>query len=120
MTNHITLGTITTKEQHPSTPPTTIQPEPNQPPEEEPVTTYRDRHLAGVHDADKQQEEPEFTADNLPGRHTPLDELATARGVTWSKDNLSVSEKQAELRAALEANTAPANTTSDDLAGLQP
>jgi hypothetical protein len=85
------------------------------------MTTYRERHLAGIHDATKQPDpEPELTADNLPGRHTPLDELATARGVVWSADNLTITQKQNELRAALEANTAPATTTSDDLAGLQP
>jgi hypothetical protein len=85
------------------------------------MTTYRERLKAGVHDAANANAEPaEINPDALPARHAPLDELATARGVTWSKDNLSVSEKQAELRAALEANTAPANTTSDDLAGLQP
>jgi hypothetical protein len=82
------------------------------------MTTYRERHLAGIHDANQQpvaDEEPD--PDNLPGRHAALDELATARGLIWSNDNLSVADKQAELAAHLTANVA--TTTSDDLTGLQ-
>ena len=67
------------------------------------MTTYRERHLAGLYDANKQPEpEAELDPDNLPGRHATLDALATERGLIWSSDQLTVSEKQAELAAALE------------------
>jgi hypothetical protein len=33
----------------------------------------------------------------LPGQHAGLDELAQERGITWSRDDLTVSEKQQEL-----------------------
>jgi len=36
-------------------------------------------------------------AENLPGRHAPLDELAAERGHSWSRDDLTVAEKKAEL-----------------------
>ena len=35
--------------------------------------------------------------EKLPGQHAGLDELAAERGHTWSKDDLTVAEKQAEL-----------------------
>jgi hypothetical protein len=37
------------------------------------------------------------TEPKLPGQHAGLDELAVARGHTWSRDDLTVAEKQAEL-----------------------
>jgi hypothetical protein len=84
------------------------------------MTTYRERLKAGHHDADQAPAEPaELNPDELPGRHAPLDELATARGIIWQGDKLTVEEKQEQLRAALEQNTAPATTTSDDITGLQ-
>jgi hypothetical protein len=67
------------------------------------MTTYRERLKAGIHDAAQQQPEPELTADNLPARHAPLDELATARGIVWRNDELTVAEKQEQLRNALQA-----------------
>jgi hypothetical protein len=33
----------------------------------------------------------------LPGQHSGLDELAEERGHEWSRDDLTVAEKQAEL-----------------------
>lgn len=33
----------------------------------------------------------------LPGTHAALDELAAERGYVWSRDDLTVAEKQAEL-----------------------
>jgi hypothetical protein len=65
------------------------------------MTTYRERLKAGHHDANNQPDEPELNPDELPGRHQPLDELATARGVIWSGDKLTVEEKQQQLRDAL-------------------
>lgn len=35
--------------------------------------------------------------EKLPGQHAGLDELANERGHTWSSDDLTVAEKQAEL-----------------------
>jgi hypothetical protein len=64
------------------------------------LTTYRERLKAGHHDASKQQPEPDLDPDNLPSRHAALDELATARGVIWSSDFLSVADKQAQLKAS--------------------
>jgi hypothetical protein len=67
------------------------------------MTTYRERHLAGHHDANKQPaEEAAPDPNNLPGRHDTLDQLATARGLIWSSDKLTVADKQAELAAHLE------------------
>ena len=37
------------------------------------------------------------TAAKLPGQHAGLDELAQERGVEWSRDDLTVAEKQQEL-----------------------
>lgn len=65
------------------------------------MTTYRERHLAGHYNADNQQAESELDADNLPSRHAALDDIATARGIIWAEDNLSVSDKQDQIRAAL-------------------
>jgi hypothetical protein len=71
------------------------------------MTTYRERLKAGHHDANNQPAEPaepaQLNPDELPGRHAPLDELATARGIIWSHDELTVAQKQDELRAALES-----------------
>lgn len=36
-------------------------------------------------------------AEKLPGTHAALDDLASERGVEWSRDDLTVAEKQAEL-----------------------
>jgi hypothetical protein len=66
------------------------------------MTTYRERLKAGVHSADKQADEPELNPDDLPGRHAALDELATARGVIYRGDNLTIADKQEQLNAALE------------------
>lgn len=67
------------------------------------MTTYRERLKAGVHDAANAPQEPEeLDPDNLPSRHAPLDQLATARGVVWQGDNPTVADKQAQLAAALE------------------
>jgi hypothetical protein len=35
--------------------------------------------------------------EKLPGQHAGLDELAVERGHVWSRDDLTVAEKQAEL-----------------------
>jgi hypothetical protein len=35
--------------------------------------------------------------EKLPGQHAGLDELAEERGHTWSRDDLTVKEKQEEL-----------------------
>jgi hypothetical protein len=35
--------------------------------------------------------------EKLPGQHAGLDELAAERGHEWSRDDLTVAEKQAEL-----------------------
>lgn len=35
--------------------------------------------------------------EKLPGQHAGLDELAAERGYEWSRDDLTVAEKQAEL-----------------------
>jgi hypothetical protein len=68
------------------------------------MTTYRERLKAGVHDAANANAEPaEINPDALPARHAPLDELATARGIVWANDELTVAEKQEQLKAALEA-----------------
>lgn len=67
------------------------------------MTTYRERLKAGHHDANNQQPEPAPDPDNLPSRHAALDELATARGVIWTSDKLSIADKQAQLKTALEA-----------------
>lgn len=40
---------------------------------------------------------PVATETKLPGQHAGLDDLAAERGVTWSRDDLTVAEKQAEL-----------------------
>lgn len=40
---------------------------------------------------------PASAPQRLPGQHAGLDELAAERGVTWSRDDLTVAEKQAEL-----------------------
>jgi hypothetical protein len=67
------------------------------------MTTYRERLKAGIHDANQQQPEPELTADNLPGRHGALDNLARERGIVWNSDQLTVAEKQQQLREHLES-----------------
>jgi len=41
------------------------------------------------------RDEPE--PEKLPGQHAGLDALAAERGVEWSRDDLTVAEKQAEL-----------------------
>jgi hypothetical protein len=67
------------------------------------MTTYRERLKAGAHDANKQPDQPdELNPDELPGRHQPLDELATARGIVWANDQLTVAEKQQQLRDTLD------------------
>jgi hypothetical protein len=40
---------------------------------------------------------PENGDEGLPARHAPLDDLAKERGVEWSRDDLTVAEKQQEL-----------------------
>ena len=42
-------------------------------------------------------EQVEPTEEKLPGQHAGLDALAAERGVEWSRDDLTVAEKQAEL-----------------------
>ena len=82
------------------------------------MTTYRERLKAGLHDANRQPDQPELDPNNLPGRHTALDQIATARGHTWQGDNPSIADKQEQLRAIL-PTPGPANTTSSDVSGLQ-
>jgi hypothetical protein len=41
--------------------------------------------------------QPEATEPKLPGTHAALDELAAERGHEWSRTDLTVAEKQAEL-----------------------
>jgi hypothetical protein len=41
--------------------------------------------------------EAEQQETKLPGQHAGLDALAAERGVEWSRDDLTVAEKQAEL-----------------------
>jgi hypothetical protein len=40
---------------------------------------------------------PQPSESKLPGTHAGLDDLAAERGVEWSRDDLNVAEKQAEL-----------------------
>jgi hypothetical protein len=40
---------------------------------------------------------PAAAESKLPGQHAGLDQLAEERGVEWSRDDLTVAEKQAEL-----------------------
>jgi hypothetical protein len=111
--------TLEPKALAPSAPPVYTPPQPSNLTAGGSMTTYRERLKAGIHDANNQPAEPaQLNPDELPGRHAPLDELATARGIIWSSDNLTIADKQDQLRAALAATT-PANTTSDDIAGLQ-
>jgi hypothetical protein len=67
------------------------------------MTTYRERLKAGVHDAAKQEDAApaELNPDELPARHAQLDELATTRGVVFRGDNLTIADKQQQLRDAL-------------------
>ena len=58
------------------------------------MTSYRERHLAGVHTAEDAQP---AEAEPLPGTHAKLDELAAERGHEWSDEGLTVAAKQAEL-----------------------
>jgi hypothetical protein len=81
----------------------TIPPNNNPSGQEDTITAYGDRLRAGHYNADTAPEpEPELDPDNLPSRHAALDELATARGVTFKGDNLTVADKQEQLAAALE------------------
>lgn len=41
--------------------------------------------------------EPKEAESKLPGQHAGLDALAEERGHEWSRDDLTVAEKQAEL-----------------------
>ena len=68
------------------------------------MTTYRERLKAGIHDADNAEATapPELDPDALPARHAQLDRLATARGIVWNSSELTVAEKQDQLKAALE------------------
>jgi hypothetical protein len=66
-----------------------------------PVTPYRDRLKSGQYKADKQTEATTVDPDQLPSRHAALDELATARGVIWTGDKLTVEAKQQQIRDAL-------------------
>lgn len=45
----------------------------------------------------KEKAEPEDEPEKLPGQHAGLDDLAIKRGHEWSRDDLTVAEKQAEL-----------------------
>ena len=66
-----------------------------------PMTTYRERLKAGHHDASKATPSEDPDPDNLPGRHAALDELATARGVVFAVDKLTIEQKQAQIRESL-------------------
>ena len=66
------------------------------------MTSYRDRHLAGLYVATNGEPEPEAEQEPeengpLPRTHAELDELADERGYTWSGHDLTVAEKRAEL-----------------------
>ena len=66
------------------------------------MTSYRDRHLAGLYVATNGGAEPkaEVEAEEngpLPRTHAELDELASERGHEWSGEDLTVAEKRAEL-----------------------
>ena len=63
------------------------------------MTSYRDRHLAGLYSGGTVEAEAEVEAEEqaLPRTHAELDELADERGYTWSGHDLTVAEKQAEL-----------------------
>lgn len=67
------------------------------------MTAYRDRLNAGHYattsssGAAEPDDQPELDPDNLPGRHAALDQLAKDTGLTWSRDDLTVAEKQTEL-----------------------
>jgi hypothetical protein len=67
------------------------------------MTAYGDRLRAG-HYAPNNQPQPdqELDPNKLPGRHADLDGIATARGITWSGEELTVADKQERLKAALE------------------
>jgi hypothetical protein len=81
--------------------------------EVERMTTYRERHLAGLTSADPDTRAKaaakaggppaDVNPDELPARHAPLDELATARGIIWRGEELTVAEKQDQLKAALDS-----------------
>ena len=65
------------------------------------MTSYRDRHLAGLYVATNGEAEAEPEAEEptspLPRTHAELDELAAERGHEWSGEDLTVAEKRAEL-----------------------
>ena len=64
------------------------------------MTSYRDRHLAGLYEANGGGTEAVVEAEEngpLPRTHAELDDLASERGVEWSGDDLTVAEKRAEL-----------------------
>ena len=64
------------------------------------MTSYRDRHLAGLYSGGTVEAEAEVEAEEngpLPRTHAELDELAEERGYKWSGDDLTVAEKRAEL-----------------------
>ena len=67
------------------------------------MTSYRDRHLAGLYsggtvEAEAEVEaEPEAEPAPLPRTHADLDALAEEREYTWSGHDLTIAEKQAEL-----------------------
>jgi hypothetical protein len=81
--------------------------------EVERMTTYRERHLAGLTSPDPEVRAKAETKaggpptdpdpNALPARHAPLDELATARGIIWRGEELTVAEKQDQLKAALDS-----------------
>ena len=64
------------------------------------MTSYRDRHLAGLYAGGTVEAEPEAEVEEngpLPRTHAELDELAEERGHEWSGEDLTVAEKRAEL-----------------------
>ena len=65
------------------------------------MTSYRDRHLAGLYSGGtvEAEAEPEVEAEAapLPRTHADLDALAEEREYTWSGHDLTIAEKQEEL-----------------------
>lgn len=51
----------------------------------------------GSPEADPAAERQQQEESKLPRHHEDLDRLAEERGVTWSRDDLTVAEKQQEL-----------------------
>jgi len=70
---------------------------PGRPPEGSGGSTGGAAQLPASPQPQAEGEQGEQGEQELPGRHAPLDQMAKERGVEWSRDDLTVAEKQAEL-----------------------